>query len=176
MIKSKAFLPQDTIIQKETSDKLPYSSYITAKKDWLCATEGKYVDQTEVESYIRNIEKLYNCKITAVVFDSWGALHLMSSLSEDYEVIDCKMTYKNFSPAIKRFREKIYDNEAIIENNPILNFCVGNAVTKSDLQENILLDKKKSSNRIDLLVSTIIAYSEVMNEEVEDDFGDYFMV
>ena len=176
LIKSKAFLPQDTIIQKETSDKLPYSSYITAKKDWLCATEGKYVDQTEVESYIRNIEKLYNCKITAVVFDSWGALHLMSSLSEDYEVIDCKMTYKNFSPAIKRFREKIYDNEAIIENNPILNFCVGNAVTKSDLQENILLDKKKSSNRIDLLVSTIIAYSEVMNEEVEDDFGDYFMV
>ena len=86
------------------------------------------------------------------------------------------MTYKNYSPAIKRFREKIYDNEAIIENNPILNFCVGNAVTKSDLQENILLDKKKSSNRIDLLVSTIIAYSEIMNEEVEDDFGDYFMI
>jgi phage terminase large subunit-like protein len=176
LIKSKAFLPQDTIIQKETSDKLPYSSYITAKKDWLHATEGKYVDQTEVEDYIRSIENLYDCRIKAIVFDSWGALHLMSSLSEDYEVIDCKMTYKNFSPSIKRFREKIYDNEAIIENNPILNFCVGNAVTKSDLQENILLDKKKSSNRIDLLVSTIIGYSEIMNEEVEDDFGDYFMV
>ena len=153
-----------------------FSITIAENKKHTLTTEGKYVDQTEVESYIRNIEKLYNCKITAVVFDSWGALHLMSSLSEDYEVIDCKMTYKNFSPAIKRFREKIYDNEAIIENNPILNFCVGNAVTKSDLQENILLDKKKSSNRIDLLVSTIIAYSEVMNEEVEDDFGDYFMV
>lgn len=176
IIKAKAFLPQDTIIQKETSDKLPYSSYLVGKKDWLHATEGKYVDQLEVEAYIRSIEDEYGCRIKGIVFDSWQTLYLMSSLSQDYEVIDCKMTYKNFSPAIKRFREIIYDHEAYVENNPILNFCVGNAVTKSDLQENILLDKKKSSNRIDLIVSTIIGYSEILNEEVDDDFGDYWMV
>lgn len=176
LIKAKAFLPQDTIIQKETSDKLPYSSYLVGKKDWLHATEGKYVDQLEVEAYIRNIEDEFGCRIKGIVFDSWQTLYLMSSLSQDYEVIDCKMTYKNFSPAIKRFREIIYDHNAYVENNPILNFCVGNAVTKSDLQENILLDKKKSSNRIDLIVSTVIGYSEILNEEVDDDFGDYFMV
>ena len=44
-----------------------------------------------------------------------------------------------------------------------------------DFQENILLDKKKSVNRIDLLVSTIIAYSEWFTEDVEDGYG-YFMV
>ena len=99
----------------------------------------------------------------------------MSNLSQDYDVIDVKMNYKSFSPPIKRFREKVYAGEVVHEYNPILNFCVSNAVTKSDLQENILLDKKKSVNRIDLLVSTIIAYSEWFTEDVEDGYG-YFMV
>ena len=155
---------------------MPYSSYaLKEDKDWLTITEGKFVRQTEVEKYIRSIEYKYNCKIKAVAFDSWGALHLMSSLSEDFDVIDVKMTYKNFSPVIKKFREMVYDNRVRHEYNPILNFCVANAITKSDLQENILLDKKKSQNRIDLLVSTIIAYSEFFHEEVDEECG-YFMV
>lgn len=176
LIKSKAFLPHEIISQKENIDKLPYSSYIATKKDWVDATPGKYVNQLTVENYIRSIEKTYNCKIDKIAFDSWGALHLMSNLSEDYEVVDVKMSYRYFSPVIKRFREVVYDKNIIHEYNPILNFCVGNAVIKQDSQENILLDKTKSSNRIDLIVSAIIAFSEIMEEEVEDDEGDYFMV
>lgn len=176
IVKSKAFLPKEIINQKEISDKLPYSSYLLEEeRDWLTATEGKFVSQTEVEDYIRSIEERFNCKIKCIAFDSWNALHLMSSLKDDYEIVDVKMTYKNFSPPIKKFREKVYEGNVISEYNPILNFCVANAVTKQDLQENILLDKKKSVNRIDLLVSTIIAYSEWFEEDIEDDCG-YFVV
>lgn len=176
LLKSKAFLPSETIIQKEMTDKMPYSAYINSNPEWITATKGKFVNQVEVEDYIRSIEDLYNCKIKSIAFDSWGSLHLMSSLSNDYEVIDVKMQYKTFSPVIKRFREIVYDGLLKHEYNPILNFCAGNAITKSDLQENILLDKQKSVNRIDLLVACIIGYSEWMEEEVEDDYGDYFMV
>lgn len=175
LIKSKAFLPREVVNAKEVSDKLPYSAYEQSNKEWLTITDGKFVNQVEVEEYVRSIEDRYNCKIKSVAFDSWGALHLMSSLSDDYEIIDVKMTYKNFSPAIKKFREMVYDGKALHEYNPILNFCVANAITKSDLQENILLDKKKSPRRIDLLVSTIIAYSDWFTEETEEGYG-YFMV
>lgn len=175
LIKSKAFLPREVVNAKEVSDKLPYSAYEQSNKEWLTITDGKFVNQVEVENYVRSIEERYNCKIKSVAFDSWGALHLMSSLSDDYEIIDVKMTYKNFSPSIKKFREMVYDGKVLHEYNPILNFCVANAITKSDLQENILLDKKKSPRRIDLLVSTIIAYSEWFVEETEEGYG-YFMV
>ena len=157
------------------TDKIPYSAYINSNPEWIIATEGKFVNQVEVENYIRSIEDIYRCKIKSIAFDSWGALHLMSSLSNDYEVVDVKMQYKTFSPVIKRFREVVYDGLLKHEYNPILNFCAGNAITKSDLQENILLDKKKSPRRIDLLVSTIIAYSEWFIEETEEGYG-YFMV
>lgn len=175
LVKSKAFLPSEIINLKETSDKLPYGSYIATGKEWVAATEGKFVRQDEVENYVRSIERRYNCRIKCIAFDSWGALHLMSSLSNDYEIVDVKMTYKNFSPCIKKFRERVYEGNVIHELNPILNFCVANALTKSDLQENILLDKKRSPRRIDLLVSTIIAYSEWFAEEVEEDYS-YFVV
>lgn len=175
-LKSKAFLPSESVQQKEISDKLPYGAYIQANKEWIEQTEGKYVNQVDVEEYIRNIESNYNCRIKAIAFDSWNSLHLMSSLSKDYEVIDVKMTYKNFSPTIKAFREKVYDGDIIHEYNPILNFCVGNAITKSDLSENILLDKKKSVNRIDLLVSSVIAYSEIVDDETTEDYGDYCVI
>lgn len=175
-LKSKAFLPKDTINHKEITDKLPYSAYAVSNPEWLTVTEGKFVNQIEIEKYIRSIEETYKCKIKAICFDSYQALHLMSSLSEDYDVIDIKMTYKNFSPIIKRFREEVYGGYLHYEKNPILNFCVANAITKSDTQENILLDKKRSTNRIDLLVSAIIAYAEVVDEEVNDDYGDYFMI
>ncbi|MEG0908777.1 MAG: terminase TerL endonuclease subunit [Bacilli bacterium] len=176
LMKSKAFLPKDAIPGKEISDKMPYQSYANADEDWLTATDGKFVNQLEVEDYIRNIERLYNCKIKTINFDAWGALYLMSSLSQDYEVVDVKMSYRYFSPSVKSFRERIYDGRIKHEFNPILNFCVANAVTKSDLQENILLDKKKSVNRIDLLVSAIIAYNEFVEEETSQEFGDYFLV
>ena len=176
IMKSKAFLPRDIIIQKETSDKLPYSSYLATNKGWIEATPGKYVNQLSIENYVRSIESIYRCKIKAIAFDSWNALHLMSNLAEDYDVVDVKMTYKYFSPVIKRFRELVYDGGIEHEYNPVLNFCVGNAVTKEDTQENILLDKTKSSNRIDLLVSSIIGFSEMMEEEVNDENTDYFIV
>ena len=176
LLKSKAFLPNEVVNQKEMTDKIPYGAYINSNPEWITATEGKFVNQVEVENYIRSIEDIYRCKIKSIAFDSWGALHLMSSLSNDYEVVDVKMQYKTFSPVIKRFRELVYDGLLKHEYNPILNFCAGNAITKSDLQENILLDKQKSTNRIDLLVASIIGYSEIMEEEVEDDYGGYICV
>ena len=178
LVHSKAFLPNDIVPQKEITDKLPYSSYLMENnkyRDILTATEGKFVNQIEVEKYIRSIEEKYFCKISKICFDSWGALGLMSSLSADYDVIDVKMNYRDFSPTIKDFREKVYSKKIIYDSSPILDFCVANAITKSDLQENILLDKRKSKNRIDLLVSTIIGYSEIFNEEFEEDYG-YFTV
>jgi len=175
LVKAKAFLPKAVINQKEATDKLPYGSYLNHERDWIEATDGKFVDQKIVEAYIRNIESKYGCYIKKIAFDSWGALGLMSSLKDDYEVVDVKMNYRNFSPSIKSFREKVYGGRVQHEYNPVLNFCVANAVTKSDTQENILLDKKRSTNRIDLIVATIIGYSEWFNDENEEEFG-YFSV
>lgn len=175
-LKSKAFLPREFIHTAEMRDRMPYTAYVNQHSEWIDTTEGMFVDQITIENYIRNIENEFGCRIKAIAFDSWNSLHLMSSLAQDYNVVDVKMSYKNFSPPIKRFRELVYQGNLLHEYNPVLNFCAGNAITKSDTNENILLDKVRSTNRIDLLVSAIIAYSEILDEEVNNEEGSYFIV
>ena len=70
LVKSKAFLPKESVAKKEMSDKLSYSSYANFHPEWIHITEGKFVNQIDVENYVRNIEDIYKCKIKAIAFDS----------------------------------------------------------------------------------------------------------
>jgi phage terminase large subunit-like protein len=68
----------------------------------------------------------------------------------------------------KMFRDLTYQGLILHEDNPLLNWCVGNAIAKIDHNENIMLDKSKSSNRIDLLVSCVIGFSRALSASLED--------
>ena len=65
-------------------------------------------------------------------------------------------------------RDLTYQGLILHEDNPLLNWCVSNAISKIDAQENIMLDKAKSTNRIDLLVATVIGFSRAMSSSLED--------
>jgi phage terminase large subunit-like protein len=44
------------------------------------------------------------------------------------------------------------------DGNPVLTWALSNAVTKADANENIMLDKSKSTERIDPAAATINAH------------------
>ena len=46
--------------------------------------------------------------------------------------------------------------------NPVLSWAVNNAIMKMDPQENIMLDKAKSPQRIDPIAAVINAYARAM--------------
>ncbi|EAA8724758.1 hypothetical protein EA530_23630, partial [Salmonella enterica subsp. enterica serovar Saintpaul] len=46
--------------------------------------------------------------------------------------------------------------------NPVLKWCSANAVAKYDANENVVLDKSMSVNRIDAIASTITAMVQAM--------------
>ena len=62
----------------------------------------------------------------------------------------------------KHFRECVYEGKIHHDGNKALTWCMGNAVTKSDAQDNIMLDKKKSSDRIDMAAAGIFAFTRAM--------------
>jgi phage terminase large subunit-like protein len=47
-------------------------------------------------------------------------------------------------------------------NNPVLSWAIGNAVTRQDANENIMLDKSKATDRIDPIASVINAHVRAM--------------
>jgi phage terminase large subunit-like protein len=61
----------------------------------------------------------------------------------------------------KDFRAKVYNNKIIHENNPVLNWAMGNAVIRKDHNENIMLDKSRAIQRIDPAASLMNSHVRV---------------
>lgn len=160
---SKGFLPKDTL--PERREKIDYIQY--EELGYCELMEGRIADYNKVEAYIRSIENLYNCKIKLIVSDPFNALQMMNNLAVDYEVILLKQSYSSLSPSIKGFRDEVYKGNIIHQENKLLDYCVSNAVeVRAKVTEDILLAKEnKNKQRIDLLMASIFAFSQLFIEE-----------
>lgn len=156
---SKGFLPKDTLVERRED-----IDYYTYEKLGYCELmKGRIADYQRIEQYIRSIEDMYNCKIKCIVSDPFNALQMMNSLANDYEVIFLKQYFSTLSPSIKAFRDDVYSGNIVHQKNALLDYCVSNAIEhKGSITEDILLKKEDRNNqRIDLLMSSIFAYSQL---------------
>lgn len=162
---AKGFLPKETL--SERKEKIDYLAY--EDKKYCELMEGRIADYVRIEEYIRSIETVYNCKIKCIVSDPFNALQMMNNLSNDYDVVLLKQTYTSLSPSIKSFRDEVYKGNIIYQKNLLLDYCVSNAVeVRAKVTEDILLAKEnKNKQRIDLLMSTIFAFSQIYLAEPE---------
>ena len=100
-------------------------------------------------------------------------------MDKGYTCVEIRQGMQTLSEPTKDFREQVYMNNLIHIGNPVLSWAVGNAVTKIDVNENIMLDKNKSIERIDPIASVInahvrtIAYKE-NSKSVYDERGLIF--
>lgn len=159
---AKGFLPKDTL--SERREKIDYISY--ERMRYCELMEGRIADYNRIEEYIRSIESIYNCKIKCIVSDPFNALQMMNNLANDYDVVLLKQTYTSLSPSIKSFRDEVYKGNIIYQKNALLDYCVSNAVeVRAKVTEDILLAKEnKNKQRIDLLMSSIFAFSQLWLE------------
>ena len=87
--------------------------------------------------------------------------------AEGFEVVEVRQGYKTLSEPTKFTKELIMTNKLLHYNNPVLKWCMANAVPKYDANENVVLDKAKSINRIDAVASTITAMTRAMLHELD---------
>jgi phage terminase large subunit-like protein len=156
-----SFMPEDTLNQKRRTDKVPYDLWV--RQGWITETPGAVVDYNFIKSYIKNFEQKYNVKIREICADPWNATQFMQDMeSEGYTVIEIRQGIQTLSGPTKDFREQVYSGNVIHNNNPVLTWALSNAVTKQDANENIMLDKSKSTERIDPIAAVINAHVRAM--------------
>lgn len=180
VVLSHSFMPEDTLQEKLKSDKgAKYN--IWEKKGYITLTEGSVVDYDYVQRHIEKEVKKYNWNVKGIFVDFWNATQFMNSLqSAGFIVVEVKQQWNPLAPATKNFRELVYKGMIIHDDNPVLNWAMGNAVAKTDDEENIKLSKKLSTERIDPVASLIDAHVHCqfhyqngdVNEMVTDEFLD----
>jgi phage terminase large subunit-like protein len=161
---SHSFIPEETLQAKRKTDKVPYDLWV--KQGWLTATEGAVVDYEFVKAYIKEVIEKHNIKPVMICYDPWNASQFAQDMEkEGFVMVEIRQGIKTLGEATKDFREKVYQGKIIHNNNPVLTWAVGNAATRSDANENIMLDKSKSTERIDPIAAIINAYSQAMKRQ-----------
>lgn len=161
---SHSFIPEDTLAEKRQTDRVPYDLWI--QQGWLTATPGAVVDYNFIMQYIINKSKEWNIK--EVCYDPYSATMLSQQMdAEGFTMVEIRQGIKSLSEPTKDFRELVYQKKIIHNNNPVLTWAMSNAVIRSDHNENIMLDKDKSTNRIDPAAALINAHVRAMVREVD---------
>ncbi|MGB9813521.1 MAG: terminase large subunit [Thermovenabulum sp.] len=161
---SHSFMPEETLQAKRKTDKVPYDLWV--KQGWLTVTEGAVVDYEFVKAYIKEVIEKHNIKPVMICYDPWNASQFAQDMEKDgFVMVEIRQGIKTLGEATKDFREKVYQGKIIHNNNPVLTWAVGNAVTRADANENIMLDKSKSTERIDPIAAIINAYSQAMKRQ-----------
>jgi len=174
IVLSHSFMPEDTVFAKRKTDKVPYDLWI--KQGYLTATPGSVIDYRFVGEYMINLANENGWIIKEICFDPHNCSQFAQELqSEGYECIEVRQGIPTLGEPTKSFRDLAYAQRIIHDGNPVLGWAVSNAVTRQDHNANIMLDKAKSSERIDPIASLMNAHTRaiVMAEDTGSAYDNY---
>ncbi|MEC2233826.1 terminase large subunit [Bacillus subtilis] len=167
-VESHGFMPEDTFHERMKTDNVPYDLW--KKRGWLTTTDGAVVDYDYIRAFIKKMENQNGWRIKEIGYDPYNATQFAQQMEADgYTMVEIRQGVATLSEPTKDFRAKVKAKKIIHPKNDLLTWAMGNAVTKVDAQENIMLDKSKSTQRIDPAAALINAYvrASQMNNEVD---------
>jgi phage terminase large subunit-like protein len=148
------FTPEDTLDHRQHRDRAPYGVWV--EQGWLETTPGNRIDQNALLERVKELAQYYD--VQGVGIDPWNASKLASDLeAEGFQVIEVPQVFAHLSGPSKDFEAEVLDALVDSNANPLMRWCVGNAVVQRDGKDNIQPIKKRSRGRIDPVVATIIA-------------------
>ena len=167
LVRAHGFIPEETVATHEKTDKAPYRAW--ARAGYLTITPGDVVDYRFIDTWIQEQMDDLGVNLKEVCYDPYNATQFSQELdSRGIVTVEVRQGMRTLSEPTKAFREEAYRGNILHEPNPLLDWAISNAVTKRDHNENILLDKAKSTNRIDPIAAVINAFSRAYVAELED--------
>lgn len=173
-IEVHGFAPKENIHELEVRDGIPYRQY--ADEGYMTLCDGRIIDQDFIIEWIL---KDQNQEYIAMVgYDPYNSDYMLNRLDElGINTFEIRQGYRMLSGSTKLFREYVYKHKIKYKENPILDWCVSNAITTKDKFQNEILDKVKSENKIDLLAAAIFSFLmcdmekwNYVRKEYDDDY------
>lgn len=162
------WIPEDSMHDRVRRDRVPYD--VWQREGYLEATPGNSIDYRYI------MLRLGRCRVDfdfkALAFDRWGSTQITTTLCDEYGFTSDEKEAQNFhKPMLWQFGQGfssmtgptkellnyILARKITHGGNPVLRWMANNVVVKQDPAGNIKPDKGKSIEKIDGIVSTIMA-------------------
>lgn len=178
------WIPEEKLNDHRKNDRVDYGRW--ADEGWIIVTPGNVIDYDSIR---RTITGFYiedgivkhddSCivdvfQLESIGYDPWNSRQLAIRLGNDdgLTMNIYRQGYQTMSFPTKEFKTKFVGGETHHNDNPVMNWMIGNAVPRRDPNGNIMLDKSKSKNKIDGPVAGVIALAEYLqlidNEPYKD--------
>ncbi|QQP93548.1 terminase large subunit (plasmid) [Skermanella sp. TT6] len=153
---NQCYLPEDAVTDGRNSQ---YSGWEIEGR--LKTTMGDVLDFTTIEEDI--LEDAQRFEVREIAYDPWQATQLSQRLmAEGAACIEYKPTVLNFSEPMKELDALIRQGRLHHDGDPVLAWMMSNVVCHVDNKDNIYPRKERIENKIDGVVSAIMALGRAL--------------
>lgn len=169
-----SFMPEERLKERMAVDKVRYDLW--KELGYLTLTPGETIDYKVVEHWILSFIRDNHITVKEIAYDRWKSEHLAQDLqAEGFTTVEIPQRISMLTLPTTGFREKVYEGKVVYDGDPLLDWAISNAVIKMDDQENMMISKKVSKNRIDPVAAIINAYARAMYDDHSVDLNSHFL-
>lgn len=178
-VKGQGFMPRNRAERHEHTDRVPYLAWAAAGHCIL--TPGDVTDNSYVDQWFREGETKHRWKLLEVDYDGANAVDLAIKMCEDRNnedfCVEISQTCAGQNLAVKGFRELLLQGKLVIEENPLLIWCLGNAIEVVNNFGDVKLNKKHKDDteRIDVAAAIMNALARAMVRRNNPTLADVIM-
>lgn len=157
---------------QDRRDRVPYPLW--ARQGLVTVTPGNVVDYDRIRADINALAGQF--AIREVRYDSWNATQLATQLDGDgFTLTQVRQGFPSLNEPSKELERRVMGGTLGHDGNPVLRWMIGHTAIESDAAGNIKPSKKKSTQRIDGTVATVMAVSGAMTADMEPSLGVIFL-
>lgn len=165
-VKGHGFMPENRAQYHERTDRVPYIAW--AKDGHCTLTPGDVTDNSYVENWICAGEREHDWEVLEADYDGHNATDLAIKMcqernNEDF-CVEISQTCAGQNLAVKGFRELLLQGRIVLEENPLLIWCLANAIEIQNNYGDIKLSKKHKDDteRIDPVAACMNALARAL--------------
>lgn len=156
------YLPEDTVESAATANASHYAGW--HRQGLLTLTPGNIIDFDYIMDDIRDTLSGHN--VREVAYDPWQATQLATTLfGEGAPMVEVRATVGNFSEPMKELQALVLRQQLAHGDDPVLSWMASNVAAKLDNKENIYPTKEQPENKIDGIVSLIMAVNRMIADD-----------
>lgn len=165
------FIPSGRIEEKSMREKVDYKALIKAGECFDCGDE--VIDYSVVEQFIISLAEKYGVEIIQLGYDRYNAISSVQKLENaGIECVEIKQHSSVLHMPTKLLKEQILNRMFRYDKNRMLEINFQNARCTEDTNLNKYVNKKRSSGKVDMVVSTINAIYLLQQEYL---YGNEFV-
>ena len=166
----KFWIPEDKLQEKIAKENVGFAEWV--QKGYVTVTPGNILDYDYVKADILNLAEKYD--VSSIAYDRWNSSQTIIQLQDEgLEMSPFGQGYGSMSAPSKEFEKMVLAGKIEHFGNPVLRWMLASTAIQTDPAGNIKPDKRKSSQKIDGIVASIMALGEMMTAKAKEEKNPY---